>query len=145
MLPTSGHKTHLVSSARFCSETLLGRRPYLALPMLQPCQQLTILLLDVQVQVIETTLDWAVLGAIPEMLQTAYGSLFTSLQLKKGDRLLIRGGTTSVGLAAAAIAKNNGNYVAATTRKAASEKLVLASGADKVFIDDGSIAGQVCL
>ncbi|KAK9863143.1 hypothetical protein WJX84_005772 [Apatococcus fuscideae] len=96
-----------------------------------------------QVQVIETTLDWAVLGAIPEMLQTAYGSLFTSLQLKKGDRLLIRGGTTSVGLAAAAIAKNNGNYVAATTRKAASEKLVLASGADKVFIDDGSIAGQV--
>jgi NADPH:quinone reductase-like Zn-dependent oxidoreductase len=42
------------------------------------------------------------------MLQTAWGSSFKSLRLEKGERLLVRGGTTSVGLAAAAIAKNHG-------------------------------------
>ena len=43
--------------------------------------------------------------------------LFKSLVLQNGERVLIRGGTTSVGLAAAAIAKNHGALVATTTRK----------------------------
>eukprot|EP00891_Asterochloris_glomerata_P009021 jgi/Astpho2/9021/Aster-02686 len=94
------------------------------------------------VQMLDTSLPWEILGAIPEMLQTAWGSLFRSLQLKAGDRLLIRGGTTSVGLAAASIAKKHGAYVAATTRSAKREELVKSSGADHVFIDDGAIAKQ---
>jgi NADPH:quinone reductase-like Zn-dependent oxidoreductase len=96
-----------------------------------------------QVQVIDTKLDWPTLGAIPEMLQTAWGSLFKSLDLQSGERLLVRGGTTSVGLAAAAIAKKHGAFVAATTRRPEREKLLRGSGVGQVFIDTGSIAKQV--
>jgi len=98
-----------------------------------------------QVQVLKTALPWETLGAIPEMLQTSWGSLFKSLGLEGGERLLIRGGTTSVGLAAAALAKLQGATVAATTRRPDREMLLRNSGVDQVFIDNGIIAEQVKL
>src|SRR5262249_35828045 len=82
-----------------------------------------------QVLVIKTSLAWETLGALPEMLQTAWGSLFKSLRLGGGERLLIRGGTTSIGLAAAAIGKNHGAIVASTTRRSDREHLLRSSGA----------------
>ena len=88
-------------------------------------------------------IPWEMVGALPEMMQTTWGALFTALRLERDDRLLIRGGTTSVGLAAAAIAKRHGAFVAATTRKPEREALLRANGADQVFIDSGTIADQV--
>lgn len=96
-----------------------------------------------QVQAISTQLLWERLGALPEMLQTAWGALFRALRLTRGDRLLIRGGTTSVGLAAAAIAKRHGIEVGATSRHAAGESLVRQAGADRFYLDPGSIAETI--
>lgn len=96
-------------------------------------------------QALDTNLDWTVVGAAPEMLQTAYGCLFKALRLTSKDRLLIRGGTTSVGLTAAAIAKNHGCFVAGTTRNAsqATADLMRESGLDQIILDDGKVAEQV--
>ncbi len=96
-----------------------------------------------QVQAINTSLAWDIFGALPEMMQTAWGSLNSALRLTAGQSLLIRGGTTSVGLAAAVLAKRQGAIVAATTRKADRISMLKDNGADHVFIDTGEIAGDV--
>jgi NADPH:quinone reductase-like Zn-dependent oxidoreductase len=88
-------------------------------------------------------LDWAMLGAVPEMLQTAYGSLTVGLDAQPGQTLLIRGGTSSVGMATAVLAKNLGLTVLSTTRRADRTERLKAIGVDQVIVDDGNIAGLV--
>jgi NADPH:quinone reductase-like Zn-dependent oxidoreductase len=93
-----------------------------------------------QVLKLRTSLDWSVLGAVPEMVQTAWGALNRALGIKPGGTLLIRGGTTSVGLTAAILAKRAGLRVIATTRHEGRRQMLLESGADSVLIDDGTLA-----
>jgi len=96
-----------------------------------------------QVQAVRTKLGWETLGALPEMLQTAWGSLFRALRLAPRERLLVRGGATSVGLAAATIAKAHGAFVISTTRSPGRETLLHVAGADHVIIDGGAVARDV--
>ena len=96
-----------------------------------------------QVIPIETELPWEIVGALPEMLQTAYGSLTTGLGLRSGQTLLVRGGTSSVGLAAAALARRMGATVLATTRKRERLEELSARGVDHPILDDGEIAKAV--
>jgi len=87
-------------------------------------------------------LDWATLGAIPEMLQTAHGSLTVGLDAQPGQTLLIRGGTSSVGMAAAILARDRGLTVLSTTRQPHRAATLDAIGVDHVLVDDGAVAAQ---
>jgi NADPH:quinone reductase-like Zn-dependent oxidoreductase len=96
-----------------------------------------------QVVPFESDLDWSILGAVPEMLQTAYGSLTVGLDSQPGQSILIRGGTSSVGMAAAVLAKQRNMTVLSTTRRANKTAALTDVGADHVLIDDGDVARQV--
>lgn len=88
-------------------------------------------------------LPWEVLGAVPETLQTAYGSLTTGLDLRGGQTLLIRGGTSALGFATTALAKDLGATVLATTRSPDRLDVLREHGVDHPLVDDGNVAAQV--
>src|SRR3954469_25325592 len=96
-----------------------------------------------QVIPFRSDLDWATLGAVPEMLQTAHGSLTLGLDAQPGQSLLIRGGTSSVGMAAAVLAKARGLTVLSTTRRADRPPGLRAIGVDHPILDEGEVAPAV--
>lgn len=96
-----------------------------------------------QVIPFESDLPWETLGAIPEMLQTAHGSLAVGTATAAGQSLLVRGGTSSVGMTAAVLAKRIGAIVVSTTRNPAKAQALRRIGVDHVVIDDGDIAPKV--
>ncbi|MFJ8648858.1 zinc-binding dehydrogenase [Streptomyces sp. NPDC093546] len=63
--------------------------------------------------------------------------------LRPGQTLLIRGGTSALGLAATALAKDMGATVLATTRDAGRTAALTAHGVDHPLVDDGSVADGV--
>lgn len=96
-----------------------------------------------QVVPFESSLDWATLGAVPEMLQTAHGSLTIGLNARAGQSILIRGGTSSVGMTTAILAKRRGMTVLSTTRSPEKVDALERAGVDHVLLDDGNVAQQV--
>ena len=89
---------------------------------------------------IETGLSWAETAAAPETYFTAWGSLFECLRLRRGDTLLVRGGTCALGYAAIRLAKALGCRVIATTHR--EQKLALLARADRAVLDTGRLAGS---
>ncbi|MEM7325732.1 MAG: zinc-binding alcohol dehydrogenase family protein [Actinomycetota bacterium] len=88
-------------------------------------------------------LDWATLGAVPEMLQTSYGSLTVGLNAQSGQSILIRGGTSSIGMATAVLARRLGMTVLSTTRSPDRAEVLTQIGVQHPLVDDGGIATQV--
>jgi NADPH:quinone reductase len=91
---------------------------------------------------VQTSLPWPRLGAIPESFGTAWGSL-EQLGLEPGQSLLIRGASSSVGMAAITIAKDRALTVFATTRQQSKRPALEAAGADHVVIDDSRVGAHV--
>lgn len=91
----------------------------------------------------ESNLPWNVLGAIPEMFQTVSGSLNEALEISAGETLLIRGGTSSIGMLACQLAKTKGLTVISTTRNPEKEIHLKENGSDFVLLDDGKIQSKL--
>ncbi len=83
------------------------------------------------------------LGPVPEMLRTAYGSLDVGLDAQPGQSIVIHGGTSSVGMATAVLARRRGMTVLATTRDLTKCSALTGAGADHVILDDGHVAAEV--
>lgn len=96
-----------------------------------------------QVIAFDSDLDWATLGAVPEMLQTSNGSLTIGLDAQPGESILIRGGTSSIGMTTAVLAKQRGLTVLSTTRNANKTPALESVGVDHVIIDEGEVADKV--
>jgi NADPH:quinone reductase len=96
-----------------------------------------------QVVPFSSSLEWPTLAAIPVMLLTANGSLNVGLDARAGQTLLVRGGTSSIGMLTAVLAKHLTMTVLSTTRNPSKAKALEDIGVDHVVIDDGSVSRAV--
>jgi NADPH:quinone reductase len=92
---------------------------------------------------IKTSLPWEELAAIPETFATAWAVLNLGIGAKKGQPILVRGGTSTLGLAIIILAKQLKMKVLATSRSAGKFDLLKQYGADFTLLDDGKIAEKV--
>lgn len=95
-----------------------------------------VLLPNEQIYPVTTQLDWATLATIPETYYTAYGSLL-NLQLTSNDQILVRGGSSGVGVAFLKLAKAcfPGIKISGTTRHSDKQSVMLELGYDDVIVD----------
>jgi NADPH:quinone reductase len=88
---------------------------------------------------LDTDMAWEDLAALPEVYATAYVALHRILEVQKGERLLIRGTTSTIGQAALNLAVNAGILVTATTRSESRFDWLRSMGAKEVFIESSDL------
>lgn len=96
-----------------------------------------VLLPNDQIFPIESDLPWETLATIPETYYTAFGSL-NNLQVSEDDRILVRGGTSGVGVAFVKLLRGQypQNSVDGTSRHESKRGLLLSNGYDDVVIEE---------
>ena len=77
------------------------------------------------------------------MFQTVMGLLTIGLEVQAGQTLLIRGGTSSIGMTTARLAKDMGLTILSTSRNPNKTDKLKTNGVDHVIIDNGDVVGQV--
>ena len=91
------------------------------------------------VAAVDSDLPWTTLAAIPVAYATAWSALHRNLAVRAGERLLVRGATSSVGQAVVQLGAAAGVTVLATTRTPARIPLLHKLGATDVLLDDGQV------
>ena len=92
---------------------------------------------------VETSLPWEQFAAIGETYATAWSCLNNNLELKSGQKLLIRGATSALGQAAVNLAVNAGAIVTATTRKSERFPLLRAAGVKSTEIEGPDLSHRL--
>src|SRR5579871_1942801 len=83
------------------------------------------------------------LSALPETYATAWTCLFRNLEIAKGQTLVIRGATSSLGQAAVKLAVNAGATVIATTRNRDRFPLLESLGASRVEVEAPDLSKRI--
>jgi NADPH:quinone reductase len=91
---------------------------------------------------IQSRLDWVPLAALPESYATAWTLLRHNLDVRAGQTLLVRGGSSALGQAAINLARLEGLKVLATTRSTDKFPLLAALGAEPL-LDVPNLSAQV--
>lgn len=92
---------------------------------------------------VETPLSWDRLAALPEVFATAWTILHKNLSLQKGQRLVVRAGTSALGQAAIALAAYAGSEVIGTTRRPQRAAMLHALGAKSVVASEGDLSNTL--
>lgn len=92
---------------------------------------------------LDTSLPWEDLAALPQTYATAYSCVFTMLDVKKGETLLIRGAMSTIGRAALHLAVDAGAEVTATTRKDVQFETLKCWGAASVVFEQSDLSAQL--
>jgi NADPH:quinone reductase-like Zn-dependent oxidoreductase len=95
------------------------------------------------VALIEADLPWAELAAIPETYATAWTCLFRSLEIRRGQLLVLRGATSSFGQAALKMAVNAGVRVIATSRTRDRFVMLQKLGAERCEIERPDLSKHI--
>ena len=99
-----------------------------------------VLLPNHQLYPVETDLPWDILAAIPETYYTAYNSML-NLKINSSDNVLVRGGTSGVGIAFLRLLK--GKYpdisMTGTSRSRNKRQRLIEEGFDYVVLDQNNV------